>query len=244
MSTETQANQKVRLLIVGAHPDDPELMAGGTMAKMVALGYSVGILDLTRGEMGTLGTPETRAMEAEASRKVLGVKLRRQLDLGDTMLSTLRNPAEAVDAIATVYRELEPGVVILPTLKTRHPDHEAAAELGLQAIFMAGVKNRLSIKGKPHRPQKVWHAPVTDPVEGVTFAHDITGFFEQKRQAIRCFASQFGGDTSALAELNPAWARLLDWKATESKFYGHLTGVEYAEPFVSKGSVFPLNSII
>ena len=128
---------KLDLLAIAPHPDDVELTCGGTMAKMAEAGYATGILDLTRGETGTRGTPETRLREAAAPAKILGAKVRRNLGLPD---AHLRVCDEHKVAIAEVIRELEPHTVILPYWEGRHPDHYTSAILGYEACFVAGSK--------------------------------------------------------------------------------------------------------
>ena len=129
---------KVDLLAIAAHPDDVELTSGGTLLKMAAAGYRTGILDLTRGETGTRGTPETRLKEAARAAKIMRVAVRRNLGLPDAHLE-MREDYKM--AIAEVIRELQPRTVILPYWEGRHPDHYTAAQLGFEACFVAGLKN-------------------------------------------------------------------------------------------------------
>src|SRR6202007_494295 len=124
---------KVDLLTMAAHPDDAELTSGGTLLAMAGAGYRTGILDLTRGETGTRGTPETRLREAQRAAKILEVKVRQNLGLPDARLEMRE---EYKMAIAEVIRELQPRTVILPYWDGRHPDHTAAAQLGYQACFV------------------------------------------------------------------------------------------------------------
>ncbi len=129
---------KVDLLAIAAHPDDVELTSGGTLLKMAAAGYRTGILDLTRGETGTRGTPETRLKEATRAAKIMRVAVRRNLGLPDAHLE-MREDYKV--AIADVIRELQPRTVILPFWEGRHPDHYTAAQLGFEACFVAGLRN-------------------------------------------------------------------------------------------------------
>jgi bacillithiol biosynthesis deacetylase BshB1 len=221
--------EQVDILTIAAHPDDVELTCSGTLIRMVAQGYSVGILDLTQGEMGTRGTPELRAQEAEAARRVIGARFRVRMNLGDSRLTT---SIENRFAVAEQLRIARPKTVILPYWEGRHPDHYTAATLGYEACYAAGLK-QLKIPGEPHRPKKILYASMYWEVKP-SFLVDITTHFPRKLEAINCFASQFAGDLRDVTELYPAWGRLLDRVTTQCKYYGHLMGVDYAEPFVVK----------
>lgn len=219
----------VDILAIAAHPDDVELTCGGTLIKMADRGYSVGILDLTQGEMGTRGTPETRAQEAEAARVALGARIRIGMDLGD---SRLIESVENRMALAAEIRAARPKTVILPYWEGRHPDHYRSATLGYEACYLAGLK-KAPIPGEPHRPHKILYSTIYWNA-APSFAIDISPFFDRKLEAIRCFQSQFEGDMSEIMSIFPAWARLVDRIETQCRFYGHQLGVQYAEPFVIK----------
>ena len=224
--------EPVDILTIAAHPDDVELTCAGTLIRMVSQGYSVGILDLTQGEMGTRGTPEIRAQEAEAARKVIGARFRLRMNLGD---SRLTQSIENRLAVAEQIRKARPRTVILPYWEGRHPDHYTASTLGYEACYAAGLK-QLPVSGEPHRPKKILYASMyweTKP----SFLVDISAHFAKKLEAVMCFASQFGGDMKDITELYPAWGRLIDRVTTQGKHYGHLIGVDYAEPFVVKESM-------
>jgi N-acetylglucosamine malate deacetylase 1 len=218
--------ENVDILSIAAHPDDIELTCAGTMIKMVDKGYTVGILDLTQGEMGTRGTPETRAREAEAARAVIGARFRETMNLGDSRLTA---SIENRFALAERIRAARPKTVILPYWEGRHPDHYTAATLGYEACYAAGLK-QLPVKGEPHRPKKILYASMYHDVHP-SFLVDISPCFDRKLQAINCFASQFAGDMRDITELYPAWGRLIDRITTQCKYFGHLIGVDYAEPF-------------
>jgi bacillithiol biosynthesis deacetylase BshB1 len=216
-------------LTIAAHPDDIELTCAGTLIKMVDKGYSVGILDLTQGEMGTRGTPEIRAKEAEAARAMIGARFRERMNLGDSRLTA---SIENRVVLAEQIRMVRPRTVILPYWEGRHPDHYVAAILGYEACYAAGLKH-LAAKGEPHRPKKILYASMYWDVRP-SFLVDITPYFGRKLEAVNCFASQFSGDLRDIAELYPAWGKLIDRITTQCKYFGHLMGVEYAEPFVVK----------
>jgi bacillithiol biosynthesis deacetylase BshB1 len=221
--------EQVDILTIAAHPDDVELTCAGTLIRMIGRGYSAGILDLTQGEMGTRGTPEIRAKEAEAAAAVIGARWRERMNLGDSRLTaSLENRL----AVAERIRAARPRTVILPYWEGRHPDHYTAATLGYEACYAAGLK-QLPIPGAPHRPKKILYSAMYADVRP-SFIVDITDAFPRKLESMRCFASQFLGDMSDITELYPAWGRLLDQITTQCKHYGHLIGTEYAEPFVVK----------
>src|ERR1700732_5251737 len=136
---------KLDLLAIAAHPDDVELTWCGTLIKMARRGYKTGILDLTAGEMGTRGTPETRAKEAAKAAKLLGVAWRGTLDVTDSDVQPSRQHKLRR---AAVIRELRPKTVILPYWQARHPDHHHASTLGYEGCFLAGLK-QLPIEGEP-----------------------------------------------------------------------------------------------
>src|SRR5580658_5392808 len=170
---------KLDLLAIAAQPDDVELICGGTMIKMASRGYKTGILDLTRGEMGTRGTPETRHREAMAAARILGVAMRENVGLPDAGLAVVQVQKLA---IAQYIRELRPHAVILPYWKARHPDHYTAGRLGYEACFLAGLK-QLPIAGEPFRPFKVLYSTFDYPFRP-SFVVDITKEFARRQRAV------------------------------------------------------------
>jgi bacillithiol biosynthesis deacetylase BshB1 len=221
--------ENVDVLTIAAHPDDIELTCAGTLLKMVDKGYTVGILDLTQGELGTRGTPEIRAREAADAAAVIGAHFRTRLNFGDARLTA---SIENRLALAEAVRVARPQTVILPYWEGRHPDHYTAATLGYEACYAAGLK-QLPIKGVPHRPKKILYASMYWEVKP-SFLVDISPYFSRKLDAINCFQSQFAGDLRDVTELYPAWGRLIDRITTQCKYFGHLMGVDYAEPFIVK----------
>lgn len=221
---------KLDLLAIGPHPDDVELTSGGTILKMSEAGYRVGILDLTKGETGTRGTPETRLREAAKAAKILGVKVRHNLGLPDARLEVSNANKQAV---AKVIRELEPHTVILPYWEGRHPDHYTAAKLAYEACFIAGLKN-FPLSGQPFRPFKILYAAAYADVRP-TFAVDITAQYARRRKAILSYTSQF---LPTSKERNPRVRIPLDEleerMSLQARLYGRMIGVPYAEGFVLK----------
>jgi N-acetylglucosamine malate deacetylase 1 len=221
---------KLDLLAIGPHPDDVELTSGGTLLKMAQEGYRTGILDLTQGETGTRGTPETRLREAARAGKILRVKIRRNLGLPDARLETHE---EYKQAIAAIIRELQPRTVILPYWDGRHPDHYTAAKLGYEACFIAGLKN-YPLEGTAFRPYKILYAAAYADVRP-TFAVDITKQFARRRRAILAYASQFRAPvkerrSKVFLPLDEIEERMNH----QAIHYGRMIGVRYAEGFVVK----------
>ncbi len=221
---------KLDLLAIAPHPDDVELTCGGTMLKMAQAGYRTGILDLTRGETGTRGSPETRLREAARAAAILRARVRRNLGLPDAHLHVCD---EYKAAIAEVIREFEPRTVILPYWEGRHPDHYTAARLGYEACFVAGLKN-YSLGGQAFRPFKILYAAAYAEVRP-TLAVDITRQFEGRRRAILAYASQFRPrrkERSSRVAL--PLDELEERMGLQARHYGRMIGVRYAEGFVVK----------
>jgi bacillithiol biosynthesis deacetylase BshB1 len=228
------------ILAIAAHRDDVEQTCGGTLLKMAQHGRRTGILDLTRGEMGTRGNAESRAQEAAEAAKILRVSWREALDIPD---GRVENTWENRLKVARVIRERRPQVVILPYWKGRHPDHYTASTLGYEACFLAGLA-KLDVAGSPslakqddksltpHRPFKIIYATLYYDVRP-TFVVDITELFEVRFQALMAYKSQFS-DQETGKDLFPAQAEIRARIEAMARFYGLLGGVTYAEPFLQK----------
>lgn len=216
------------VLAVMAHPDDAELLCGGALAKSAEAGERVGILDLTRGELGSRGTPELRAREAERAADILGVSMRRNAGLPD---GHLENSLEARRVVAGLLRELRPRVVVTHWVESRHPDHRACAALVRDASFLAGLKN-FPAPGQRHRPLKVVHATAfREDAEPPSFVVDVTAHIETRLRAVAAYESQFDGLTQA-GEVYPGGDRALpDQIRASLARYGSLIRVAYGEPF-------------
>ena len=221
---------KLDLLAIAPHPDDVELTSGGTLIKMAQAGYATGIVDLTRGETGTRGTPEARLKEAARAAQIMGSAVRRNLGLPDAHLQvTDENKA----AVAALIREFEPHTVILPYWEGRHPDHYTAARLGYEACFVAGLKN-YPLAGQPFRPFKILYAAAYADARP-TFAVDITPQYDRRRQAILAYASQFRPPKhKRKSRVVLPLDQLEERMSLQARYYGHLIGVKYAEGFVVK----------
>src|SRR5579872_4598068 len=220
---------KLDLLAIAAHPDDVELTCGGTLLKAAEQGYKTGILDLTAGEMGTRGTPETRLKEAAAAGRIMRVAHRENLRLPDAHLEVSE---EYKLAVARRIRALQPHAVILPYWEGRHPDHYIAARLGYEGCFLAGLK-KLRIPGDAFRPFKILYSTTYDETVRPTFAVDITAQFDKRRQAILAYASQFSPPKrDRKSKVYLPLDELENRVNLTSRHYGRMIGVKYAEPFL------------
>ncbi len=232
--SESSTNGPVDLLAIVAHPDDAELLCGGTLARAADQGYAVGILDLTGGESGSWGDPATRRAEADRAAGIIGVQVRRSAGLPD---GALVNTPDARNVVAGYLRELRPRTVILHWREGRHPDHRVAAELAYDACFVAGLA-RAPITGEPHRPAKVLHAlAYREDAPQPTFVVDITAQMERTLEAIFAFGTQFEGKT-AMGEVFGGGERLLrEQILAHHAHYGSLIRRPYGEPFWTRETV-------
>jgi len=221
---------KLDLLAIAAHPDDVELTCGGTLLKTAQLGYKTGILDLTQGEMGTRGTPETRAKEAATAAKILRISWRGTLGVPDSDVQPTRQHKLR---LAQVIRALRPHTVILPYWEARHPDHYHAATLGYEGCFLAGLR-QLPMEGEAHRPFKILYSTSYAPVRP-TFVVDISEQFEARRRAILAYGSQFRPKKrDKKSKVYLAIDRLDDEMNQLARHYGQMIGVKFGEPFLQK----------
>jgi N-acetylglucosamine malate deacetylase 1 len=223
---------KLDVLAIGAHPDDVELGCGGTLAVLAHRGKKVGVLHLTRGEMGTRGTAEERVAEAEAAARALGAVEMAFLDCGDGGLRT--GPAEE-DALIARIRLWQPDLVLGPTPADRHPDHGRAHRLVEAACFYAGLRNRAPATGPAFRPAAVFSYMQHDHFTP-SFLVDVTAGWEAKIASMRAYRSQLhgGGATSAGPVTKVSTPEF--WHAVEgrARHFGELISAAYAEPFWSR----------
>jgi bacillithiol biosynthesis deacetylase BshB1 len=218
---------RVDVLAIAAHPDDVELICGGTLIRSQMLGRTTGILDLAAGELASRGTPQLRAKEASSAAKVMDVSVRENLGLPD---GGIQNSPEVRARIAVVIRRLQPSVVITHSLQGRHPDHPIVAQLVRDACFVAGLK-MVEPQLPAYRPRKVLHAlSFREDYEKPTFVVDISEAFEKKLEAIGCYASQFGEAVQA-GEVYPNGEPLHDLIRHHAAHYGSLIRCRYGEPF-------------
>jgi len=214
-----------------AHPDDAELVMGGTLALAARQGRRVCLLDLTRGECGSRGTPETRATEALEAARILGVAHRESLGLPDARLAVI---PEHKDPIVAALRRLRPRVVVLQHWEQRHPDHAHASRIVYDASFLAGLRNYRPDLGPPFRPAKLVYALGTTEQSEVapSLVVDVSSVWDVKLRAIRAFGSQF---TPVEAEsVSLPFDRFQEAVGLSARRAGQRIGVEYGEAFVTR----------
>jgi bacillithiol biosynthesis deacetylase BshB1 len=216
----------VDVLAFGPHPDDVELAMGGTLLKLQAAGYRTGIVDLTSGEMGTRGTPELRAREAEEAARLLRVSVRRNLDLGD---GRLEPSAAAKTKVAEVIRELKPRIVFTNYPENNHPDHTAAGPLVAEATYLAGLA-KLEASGEPHRPNRVLYYLVPHKV-APSFIVDVSPFHEKKMTAVKAYASQLFAPGSADPQTFVSQPGFLSRVEAIDRYHGALIDADFGEAF-------------
>ena len=224
---------KLDILVFGAHPDDAELGAGGTIAKEVSLGKKVGIIDLTRGELGTRGTAEIRDKEAQASSEILGLTLRENMEFADGFVTNDRKHQLALIRKIRTYR---PDIVLCNAVNDRHIDHARASELVSNACFLSGLmKIDTMAEGDDQwqeawRPKQVYHYIQWKNLEP-DFVVDISGFIEKKMESIAAYASQFYDPNSEEPSTPISSKNFTDSVAYRARDLGRMVGVEHAEGF-------------
>jgi bacillithiol biosynthesis deacetylase BshB1 len=219
------------IVAVCAHPDDAELVMGGTIAREAGRGRRVALVDLTRGESGSRGTPETRAAEAAEAARVLGALHRESLGLPDAKLQVV---PEHKDPMVEAIRRLRPRVVLLQHWEQRHPDHAAASRIVYDACFLAGLRNYRPDLGAPFRPTKLAYAATMTEANDLTpsFVVDVTPVWETKMRAIAAFASQFTPAAGETGEL--PLDRFREAVELAGRRHGQRIGVRFGEAFVTR----------
>tara|TARA_B100000378_G_scaffold46580_1_gene34825 strand:+ start:122 stop:874 length:753 start_codon:yes stop_codon:yes gene_type:complete len=230
--TENSEIQTLRepldVLAVMAHPDDAELLCGGTLIKSTRQAHRVGVIDLTAGEMGSSGSATIRGKEADHAAEIMGLVERRCLGMPD---ANLENNRESRNLLIKHLRALRPRVVITHWPVGRHPDHRIAAELVRDACFLSALK-KLDIEGEPFRPIKLVYATAfREDASPPDFVVDITDHVDRKLEAISAYSSQFYGATKG-GEILPGGERpLTEQIRMQLAHYGSLIRVPYGEPF-------------
>lgn len=226
---------KLDILVLAAHPDDAELGCGGTIARHTSRGIKVGIIDFTKGELGTRGTPETRMREAAESARILGVTVRENLNLKDGFFQNDRdNQLSVIRAI----RKYQPRIVLANAIYDRHIDHGKGANLGYDASFLSGLvkietQDEEGNIQQAWRPEVVYHY-VQSQFITPDFIVDISAEWDIKMRAIKAFVSQFFDPRNTEPETyisKPGFLKMLEGRAVE---YGHAIGVTYGEGFTTR----------
>ena len=222
---------KLDILAIGAHPDDIELSCSGTLAKEVERGKKVGILDLTRGELGTRGTAETRDQEAKDAAEILGVRMRKNLEFSDGFFSN--NTAHQLEVIK-VLRKYRPEVVLCNAIHDRHIDHGKGSRLVSDACFLSGLKKIETIyEGNfqnEWRPKHVYHYIQWYDIEP-DFVVDISGFMEKKLESVKAYKTQFFDQGNKEPNTPISSSNFIDSVTYRASNLGRIIGAEHGEGF-------------
>ncbi len=229
---------KLDILAFGAHPDDVEMSCSGTLLAAAAAGKKIGIVDFTRGELGTRGTPQTRAEESGRASRILGLDARENLGMADGFF---RNDREHQLQVVAAIRRYQPDVVLCNAIHDRHPDHGRAAQLASESCFLAGLRmiETLGDDGQPQaawRPRVVYHY-IQDRQIPADFVVDITAHWPRKWESIQAYKTQFHDPNSqepATYLSTPAFSDFMEARARE---FGHLIGAQYGEGFTRERPV-------
>lgn len=220
---------KLDILAFGAHADDVEIGMGGTIAKYASEGKRIGICDLTKAEMSSNGTVETRIQEAEKAAVKLGVQMRKALDLPDRGLFLKE---EYIMKIVEVIRQYRPAIVFAPYFDDRHPDHGSCARLVEEAVFSAAVRKYGEISGlEPHRPSALYHYMING-FHKPHFVIDVSNEMPKKIEALNAYESQFMKDAATFD--TPLVNGYIESVEARERLFGKEVGVDFAEGFMSK----------
>ena len=224
---------KIDILAIGAHPDDVELGCSGTIAKEIANNKQVGILDLTKGELGTRGSAEIREKEAKDAAKILNVAFRENLNFKDGFF---KNDEEHQLKLIQVIRKYKPDVILCNAIDDRHIDHPRGAKLVIDSCFLSGLKKIVTKynnkEQEPWRPLNIYHYIQWKNLKP-DFVVDISNFFEIKIKAVKSFKSQFYNEKESVHNTPISTKNFLDSIEYRARDLGRLTNVDYAEGFIS-----------
>lgn len=223
---------KLDILVLAAHPDDAELTCSATIALHVAQGKKAGVIDLTRGEMGTRGTPELRLQEAQESAKILGLAVRENLGFEDMFF---QNDREHQLEVIRKIRQYRPDIVLANAIHDRHPDHGKGASLAVDACFMAGLR-KIETEGPDGKPQEAWRPKqlfhfIQSQYIQPDFVVDVSDFWEKKEASIRAFSSQFFNPKSDEPETYISSSNFMEFINARGREFGQSIGVTYGEGF-------------
>lgn len=219
------------VLVFAAHPDDAELSMGGTIARFTNDGFSVGIIDLTRGEMGTRGNAGIRQKEALEAAKILKTSIRENLLIPDGDIEISNGNIRKVVLLMRRYR---PKIVFAPYFNDRHPDHISASKLIKRAMFVSGLEkiktSESKIAQRAYRPAKLFYYMQTYTFEP-SFIVDISNFFETKMKSVWAYSTQFHNPESNEPETFISSPEFIDYVDARAKYYGFQIGKKFGEPF-------------
>lgn len=225
--------QKLDVLFFGTHPDDVELTCGGTVYKLIKYGKSVGIIDLTQGELSTRGNLTTRKKETDAASKVLGISVRENLKLRD---GNILNDEASRKKVISVLRKYQPKIVFAPYPFDRHPDHINAGNIIRDSIFYSGLEKIKTGNTKPFRPSKVYYYPHHYDIP-VSFIIDISQEFKRKLDSIICYQTQFFNKQKDKKQTYISTELFYKNIEAKARFYGFKIGVEYGEPYFTYDAI-------
>jgi len=230
----------LNVIVFGAHPDDAELSMGGTIAKLTKNKYRVGIVDLTKGEMGTRGSAQIRKKEAEEAAKILNVKVRKNLSIPD---GNIKLNDENIKKVVKVIRKYKPEIIFAPYINDRHPDHIDASALIKRAMFTSGLIKYKTTENKKiqkaYRPLKLFYYMQTFTFIP-SFILDITDTFQQKMESIFAYNTQVhspGKSRSNEPETFISTPEFIGYIEARAKTYGFQIGKKYGEPFYSETEI-------
>ncbi len=225
----------VDILAIGVHPDDVELSCSGTLLRHIAMGHSVGLLDLTRGELGSRGSADIRDAEAADAQRLMGATVRENLRMADGFFT---HNEENVRKIITALRKYRPKIVLANAIDDRHPDHGRAAKLTADACFLSGLirietYDELGNLQDPWRPDAVYHY-IQDRSLKPDFVIDITAFAEKKLELILAYKTQFFNPNANEGLQTPISGKsFLDSVQSKDRVFGRLINVDFAEGFTA-----------
>jgi bacillithiol biosynthesis deacetylase BshB1 len=217
---------KLDALAFGAHPDDVELMVGGTLLKLVDLGYKTGVVDMVQGELGSRGTPQVRAREAKASTRILGLEVRENLKLKD---GEVYNNQAARLKVVRALRKYRPDLVFTHYWEDKHPDHVHTSQIVTEACYLSGLTKLLTGQQR-FRPQRIFYFALPYHVQP-SFIVDVAKYFAKKMEAIHCFRSQLYDPESAEPQTYLSVPEFLPALEGLHQYYGYLIQTRHAEAF-------------
>jgi len=225
---------KLDILAFGVHPDDVELGCAGTIMAAIDQGKKVGIVDLTRGELGTRGTPTTRTQEAAAAAKIMGVDVRENLDMADGFFA---NDEAHQRKIIALIRKYEPDIILANAPEDRHPDHGRSAKLVSDAAFLSGLRKIETIHEgaaqKAWRPAYTFHY-IQDRFIQPSFVIDITKYMDRKMEAVLAYGTQFTGADTSEPQTYISSPQFLETVKARALMLGKRIGVGYAEGYITE----------
>ena len=236
------------VLALAAHPDDVELCAGGTLCALAQQGYRTGIVDFTKGQLGSRGTPEGRMEEAKRASAIMGLAARENLGMMD---GNIQNTTETRRQVIEVVRRYRPHIVLINSVECRHPDHCDAARLSTDALYYSGLKKIETTEPdgtpqEPWRPNHVLHYMQAIEFEP-TLVVDVTDVWDQRIDALQAFESQFFNPEYDAAEDEPETfvsnPEFFEWVEARARTYGYKVGATYGEPFLYRHGPFGVTDL-